>query len=437
MRRTKRACFSHIGLKEYTAFFCLTVAAALLLLILSAFLPQFLIQQHVVDSVDLVMYDLDNNYLFDGSEGSKLDVFTDIMMLRTSLTTNDRYLGSVLTNPVYTYRDLDEWLGSGKTLANLAYDKPADGVWFYTRYWMGFRVVLRLALLFFNYAQIKRYLSFLFFSLFAAVICSVSKHVNSKVAFLFALSILLIRPHVMATSMQLTCCFFIAFLAMLLIPWLYRNPKWEGLFFMEVGMLTMYFDFYTVPLVTVGFPLLYLYILKREREQCASFRNLLKNLAIWFAGYGLMWVAKLVLTSLLTSEKALAQGFGSFFSRVGIEKNAEFVQYYALQPAFEGIRKTVFSDGAGTVVYLLCAGMLLAIVLYLVFRGYASGRTLKQSLPCLLFAVMPLVWFVITRQPVAIHYFFQYRTIALTHWGAGVFLYYLLGAEQRERTPIK
>lgn len=437
MRRTKWACFSHIGLKEYTAFFCLTVAAALLLLILSAFLPQFLIQQHVVDSVDLVMYDLDNNYLFDGSEGSKLDVFTDIMMLRTSLTTNDRYLGSVLTNPVYTYRDLDEWHGSGKTLANLAYDKPADGVWFYTRYWMGFRVVLRLALLFFNYAQIKRYLSFLFFSLFAAVICSVSKHVNSKVAFLFALSILLIRPHVMATSMQLTCCFFIAFLAMLLIPWLYRNPKWEGLFFMEVGMLTMYFDFYTVPLVTVGFPLLYLYILKREREQCASFRNLLRNLAIWFAGYGLMWVAKLVLTSLLTSEKALAQGFESFFSRVGIEKNAEFAQYYALQPAFEGIRKTIFSDGTGTVVYLLCAGMLLAIVLYLVFRGYASGRTLKQSLPCLLFAVMPLVWFVITRQPVAIHYFFQYRTIALTHWGAGVFLYYLLGAKQRERTPIK
>ena len=46
-------------------------------------------------------------------------------------------------------------------------------------------------------------------------------------------------------------------LNMLLIPWLHRHGKWEGLFFMEVGMLTMYFDFYTVPLVTLGFPLLY------------------------------------------------------------------------------------------------------------------------------------------------------------------------------------
>ena len=82
-------------------------------------MPQYLIQQHVADSVDLVYFDLENNYLFDRSIGSKLDVFTDIMMLRTSLTTNDRYLGSVLTNPVYVYNDLEEWEGSAKTLGRL------------------------------------------------------------------------------------------------------------------------------------------------------------------------------------------------------------------------------------------------------------------------------------------------------------------------------
>lgn len=434
MKRFKQVCFSHIGLKEYIVFFCLTVIAALLLLIMAAFLPQSLIQQNVVESVDLVMYDLENNYIFDRSEGSKLDVFTDIMILRTSLTTNDRYLGSVLTNPVYTYHDLDEWEGSGKTLANLSYDKPADGAWFYTRYWMGFRVVVRLALLFFNYAQIKRYLSFLFLSLFVAAVCSVSKHTNSKVAFLFALSIVLIRPHVMATSMQLTCCFFIAFLAMLLIPWLHRNPKWEGLFFMEVGMITMYFDFYTVPLVTVGFPLMYLCLLKQEESERVSFRNLLRNLAVWFAGYGLMWIAKLTLTTLLTSENALEFGLSSLFSRVGIAKDTELSQYYALKPAFEGIRKTVFSDELGTVVYLLCAGVILALVLWRILRGHASHKILQKALPYLFFVAIPIVWFVITRQPVAIHYFFQYRTIALTHWGAGVFLYSLLFAKKPELT---
>lgn len=429
------AHFSRIGAKEYIAVFCTTVFLALLLLIFSAFLPQYLIQEHVVQSVDLVMEDLENNFIFDKSESSQLDVFTDIMILRMSLTTNDSYLGSVLTNPVYTYGDLPVWEGSGETLARLAYGEPADGVWFYTRYWMGFRALVRMALTFFNYAQIKRYLSFLFLSLFAGTICSVSKNTNSKIAFLFALSIILVRPHVMATSMQFTCCFLIAFTAMLLIPWLHRHGKWEGLFFMEVGMLTMYFDFYTVPLVTLGFPLMYLCILKQEGATRNYGKDLLRDIIVWILGYGLMWVAKLGLTSLLTSENALADGFGSFFNRVGITRNMELEEYYSLHEAFEGIRKTVFSDDLGMVIYLLCAGVILAVVLWKVLRREASLGTFRNALCYLFFAAMPIVWFVITRQPVAIHYFFQYRTIALTHWAAGVFLYYLLPAKNREFTP--
>ena len=434
MKRSNRACFSRVGMKEYIAVFCFTVVVALLLLIFAAFLPQSVIQEHVAQSVDLVMQDFENDYLFDKSIASKLDVFTDTMILRMSLTTNDSYLGSVLTNPVYVFDDLEEWEGSPVTLANLAYGKQADNAWFYTRYWMGFRVVLRLALLFFTYAQIKRYLAFLFLSLFVAVICDLAKRTDSKIAFLFALSIILIRPQVMATSMQLTCCFFIAFIAMLLIPWLHRHPKWEGLFFMELGMLTMYFDFYTVPLVTLGYPLLYLRILQQQEEISVSWKNLFRNMAVWFAGYGLMWVAKLGLTSLLTSEDALGQGFTSFFMRVGISKDTETAEFYSLKPAFDGIREAVFSDNAGMVVYLLGAAVILAIVLWKVLRGHASLLTLRKSAPYLFFAAMPLIWFVITRQPVAIHYFFQYRTIALTHWGAGVFLYSLLSAKSRELT---
>ena len=429
------ARFSRIGIKEYAAAFCLTVVLALLMLVVSAFFPQSVIQGHVVDSVDLVYQDMQNNYLFDKSEGSKLDVFTDIMMLRMSLTTNDNYLGSVLTNPVYVYDDLEEWEGSAQTLADLSYGKPADNAWFYTRYWMGFRVVLRLALMFFTYAQIKRYLSFLFFSLFAAVICSVSKHANSRIAFFFALSIILVRPHVMASSMQLTCCFLIAFLAMLLIPRLKENPKWEGLFFLELGMLTMYFDFYTVPLVTMGFPLMYLCILKQEAGEKVLDKSLVRNTGVWFAGYGLMWVAKLALTSALTSQNALADGFASFFSRIGVAKDAETSQYYSLEAAAEGLRKAIFSDELGAAVYLLGVGIIVAAVLYKLIRRQASFASFRDAATYLLFAAIPLIWFVITRQPIALHYFFQYRTIALTHWAVGVFGCYLLSGKKPD--PIK
>ena len=432
MRRPSWMNFSQIGLREYIAAFCVTVFLAVMLLAVAAFLPQTVIRNHVAESIPLVSRDMENRYLFDNSIGSKLDVDTDIMMLCISLSTNDRYLGSILTNPVYEYEEWDERDDLDEVLAELSYDTPPDDMWFYARYWMGFRVILRLALTFFTYAQIKRYLSFLFFCLFVAAICSVSKHANSKVAFLFALSIILVRPHVMATSMQLTCCFFIAFTAMLLIPWIHRHGKWEGLFFMELGMVTMYFDFYTVPLVTMGFPLLYLCVLKQEDSAPVSGKRLVRNVAVWFLGYGFMWIAKLTLTSLLTSVDALQQGFQSFSSRVGIQKDANLTKYYSVKAAFEGIREAVFSDGMGAAVYLLCVGLILSLVLYRVLRGRVSARHFRNAVPYLFFAALPLIWFVITKQPIAIHYFFQYRTIALTHWGAGVFLYYLLTSKSKE-----
>ena len=424
------------GVKAYIAAFCLTVFLAVVLLAAAAFLPQYLIQTHIVESMDLVYRDFRDGFAFDWSEASRMDVLTDVMMLRASLATNDRYLGSILTNPFYTYEGMTEWVDVADLLASQAYDMPADDVWFYSRYWMGFRVLLRMALTVLNYGQIKRCLGVVFFTLFLAVVCSMAKQTDSKMAFLFAMSMVLIRPYVIATSMQYTSCFLIAFPAMLLVPWLHRHPGYQGLFFLEIGMLTMYFDFYTVPLITMGFPLIYLLILKQRDGERLSVRMLLGNMAAWFGGYVLMWFAKLVLTTLLTSENALLHGLQSFAGRVGIRKDAELEQFYSLDFAMERLQEAIFSDELGKVIYLLCAGIILAVVLYRVLRGRIRLQCLRDNLPFLVLALLPLVWFLITKQPIAIHAFFQYRTIVLTHWASGIFLYQLLTSRTRELATV-
>jgi len=75
-------------------------------------------------------------------------------------------------------------------------------------------------------------------------------------------------------------------------------------------------------------------------------------------------------------------------------------------------------------------------VLWNVLRRGVSLQTFREASVYLMFAAMPIVWFVITRQPVAIHYFFQYRTIALTHWGAGMFLYCLVRVKKKEQITV-
>ena len=112
---------------------------------------------------------------------------------------------------------------------------------------------------------------------------------------------------------------------------------------MEVGMITMYFDFYTVPLITFGLPMIYLCLMFLEREKPIRIKWVLKRFAAWMAGYGLMWIAKLTLTSALTPVNALVQGFGAFAERVGIQKEESLTNYYSVETASKAVGEVIFS----------------------------------------------------------------------------------------------
>lgn len=415
------------GIVKYVALLGVSVFLALALLILAAFAPQGRILDNLWDSMDLLHSEGVYPFMADYSDSAWLDNFTDVLMLMESAATNDDYLGSVLTNPVYVY---DE---AGADVVELLQSYisgiPHDSVGYYVRYWMGFRVLLRIALTFLNYFQIRRYLAIAFFVLFAAVICSIAGRVDGKLAFLFAMSVALVRPYVIVNSMQYCCCFFIMFLAMLLVPKIHDRPKWEGLFFFAIGIVTMYFDFYTVPIITVGFPLVYLFALKQKQEQKLSFKELLKNLLLWLAGYALMWIAKLALTSLLTDVDALGNGLQALFGRLGVTKTTGLEEYYSFSLAMERLGKAIFCDAEGKVIFLTVLVLCVAGFVVAAFRRRVTMRRVAALLPLAVLALLPFVWFLTTIQPLAMHHYFQYRNIALSYWAAGAFGYFFLNPQ--------
>ena len=416
------------GLGKYVLAFAVSVILALTLLILAAFAPQGRILDNLWESVDYLHMEGSYPHMADYKDASRLDNFTDILMLLESAATQDGYLGSVLTNPVYVYEDAGADLPT--LLEHYLNGMPHDSVGFYVRYWMGFRVVLRLALTFLSYFQIRRYLSVIFFCLFAAVLCSIAKRVDGKLAFLFALSIILLRPQVIVNSMQYCTCFFLMFAAMLLVPWVHRRPKWEGLFFMEVGLLTMYFDFYTAPLITFGFPMVYLYALARAEGQALSGKRMGKNALLWVSGYVLMWIAKLALTSLLTEVNALANGWNALMGRLGVSRTEGLEEFYSLELAMGRLGDAVFSDGEGKVIFLGLLTAAAAAVVVCALRKKVTLEDGKQLWPLLVLAAAPFGWFLATVQPLAMHGFFQYRMIGLTYWAAGAFVYFLLNRKK-------
>ena len=153
------------------------------------------------------------------------------------------------------------------------------------------------------------------------------------------------------------------FAAMLLSPAVHKRPKWEGLFFMEVGLLTMYFDFYTAPLITLGFPMVYLYALGLKEGDAPSVKRLGRDTALWFGGYVSMWMAKLVLTSLLTQVNAVANGWNALMGRLGVSHTEGLEEYYSLELAMERLGDVIFSDSEGKVIFLAAlAAVLLAVI---------------------------------------------------------------------------
>ena len=405
--------------------FCLSVVIALGALLTACFAPQWRINENVLESTYGLFIEGQYPVIGDRKINSLLDNATDTSILRATAGMNRNYLGSILTNPLYSYSDLQLEKAEDypvKCLELYSMGEKPDGEFLYVRYWMGFRAILRWLLVFFDYYQIKRYAGVLFFTLLALVMCSLAKRVDTKTAFAFAVSVILVRPQVIVASLQFLPCFLIGFAAMLAVPVLADRPQWDNVFFLEVGIVTMFFDFYTTPLVTFGFPLVYLAVLRERRGERVTLGWMLRCFLIWLAGYALMWLAKLTLTSLLTCVDGLEDGLAAFRRRVGIDKSEGYEQYYSLGLAFENLRSVIFSDPEGTVVYLLGAVLTaLAIGIHAMRRklrlsAFAANRYLLFA------AVLPFIWFSCTAQPIAIHYWFQYRTIALTHWAVGAYV---------------
>ena len=409
---------------QHSGAFLLTVFLAVLLLLLGACLPQAPIDIHVRASAEVMAREGDYPVMADRSYASILDYVTDALILMESKSTSIADPETIFTNPQFQYPQEED--STVLDLYQYSVDPDPAPTKYYVHYWMGFRPVMRLLLCFFDYYQILRYTAVAFFVLLAAVMCSVANRAGTRTAFLFALSIIFIRPHVAAVSLQFSCCFFLAFLAMLLVPRIHRNPGWESLFFLELGILTQYFDFYTTPILTFALPMTYLYILHYQSGEKCSCLHVLKEFGIWFAAYVLMWLAKLTLTSLFTPVNALAQGFASFSGRIGIQKVSGMESYYNPIAALRSVFVSLYSDPAGKLVLFSAVAVTFILLLVRFLRDKHQMIELLNHWQLLLIAALPVVWFIVAAQPTANHHWFQYRGIAASFWAGFVYLQYLL-----------
>lgn len=401
----------------YIKFYCLTVICCVFLLFIGSRVPQSRVDIYVQESADIMIEEGCYPRIADRTYGSRLDNWTDSIILMSSKAMSKEDYSSILKNPMY-----GQGANPVEQLYHYAHDMNPEPGSFYSRYWMGFRWIMRFALAFANYYQLKRYLAFLLFSLFSSVIALIARKTNIRTALAFAISILLVRPYVICNSVQFSICFVIAFLAMLCVPWIESNPKYEKLFFMEIGMLTMYFDFYTTPIITFGFPLIFLYAVRAHTGRKMGVKEILTDAVVWFLSYVAMWFTKLVLTSTFTSLDAIDNGISSLFKWMGVNAAHQGSTQYNAFYALGGVIYALVSDVEGIKIaaVLLTLGIILMTII--VKRNDIGLKKLLENKSLLLVSVFPLLWFAIASEPTAVHFWFQYRSVAMTFWAIGAYL---------------
>lgn len=397
---------------RYVAVFVLAVCLAMGLLLLAACVPQNPVDSHVKVSAEIMVQDGLYPTVFDKADTSRLDTWTDAIILAQCKAMSITDWETVLTNPMYETA-IQNPVESLYDYVQAENPQPTS---FYARYWMGFRAVYRVLLSFLNYYQILRYQAVLVLVLWMAAVCSVARHTDSRKAFLFAVSIILVRPQIVVMSIQYCCCFVIAFCAILAVPWIVRHRQYQGLFFFLIGMATMYFDFYTTPALTFGLPMVYLYLLQENR---IDLKQMVKWIAIWALGYLGMWFAKMLLTTLLTDVNGLANGLQSMMARLGVRKTGGQEQTYRLVEAVRAVWYALYSDNVGKVLLLLCGACGFAAFLAAVFCKKVPVSIIWKQRPLLFLSAVPIVWMLAAPHVTYIHYWFQYRSIALSFWSAG------------------
>ena len=314
--------------------------------------------------------------------GSHYDYSTDTTMVYTMLKGNG--------NPIY------------EAMYNLNY----------ARYWHGYSVFLRPLFMVFDVGEVWFIISCIFFILLTTAILLLWKKLNIGVAVVFFVSILCFYVSTISTSLQYSGVFNITLIFVICIIVLKDKASFDtiSLTFMIVGMVTNFIDFLTVPLITLGIPLI-IYILLCDKNEKTSFLKILKIVVIlslvWLLGYSLTWVAKWCLGTLFTGDNVFKLALQGITERGGVESGVNVLDrlraiYANLATLFKN--KIVFI-GVGFASILL-------IVFAFVFR---VAKTKWKSIGIfLVIGAMPYIWYFVLSNHSFVHNWFTYRTQFIT-----------------------
>ena len=389
-------------------------------------LPQEPIQTSIEESIDQMESEYEKPFILYDKSLNAIGNFTDCLIFNLSYYSDTRSDPlSFLSNPRYR----EKGAASASDLTKLVSGEPANSN--YLHYCMGFRVWMRPLLSVFNYMQIRSIFGSLLWMLFAFSILTVyrlTKH--GFFSALYALCFIALNPSGISGTLSYMVCFLIGFLGVILLPYVVKRreekPIRLPLFFLTLGAVTQFLDFYTSPLITFAFPmivLLFHLIFGPERiSPKESFRVFLSGLIAWMSAYVGIWLMKLLATALLTGLDVLTATMETVRASIGIAAESSGIV----------ATMTACAENIATPEIMVALGIVCVIGVIRWIRNPDRKADLQQSWVFLIIGALSLIWILFAKRTLE-HVHFQYRTFGVLLLGILAFIASVSGGKEVTR----
>lgn len=378
-------------------------------------LPTGRVWQHARESLPLFntqsLDDWSGNAAYTG-----LSAYTEAIMINNALyRPYESNVKNAMMNS-YVYFADSRMVGS---MIRLLTDGPTGGETVdYSRYWHGYLLYLIPGLAFFTIGELKVLMMIVQMLLFSFCLLEFGKR-DFLYALLFTAVVMFINPVTTVLTFQEADIYIIMMLFTCLFlkkgEWVRKKERWKYLFAIN-GIMTAFIDFFTYPLAAVGIPLLtFLFVEEMHWKKGMSVAG--KSLFFWVAGYAGMWSGKWVVAWLLTGNNTFAEGMESvIFRTAGAQSDARLTYGTVLKCMWDAINEPP--------MWVLFLSVLAVAGLYLWKGKYAVSLKREHILPLVPFlavGLLPFAYYFVVRNHSVIHPWMEYRELAVTFFGVGLF----------------
>ena len=418
-------------LLNYICIFIILIFSFILFLTLSSSFSSKRIFENVKESSEVLFEEGNRKIIYIPYRNVKMqfDNYTDALMINTaysidnskplysSFVARKNYIPEV-TNEVYqdvagelrssSKYEYHNEVGELKDLVNGEKTESFE----YGRYWHGYLMVLRPLLLVFNLKQIRILLTIILALLAIILTVNVSKKIDPITAIIIFTGLLGGEYFYLGFSLQGVFVFIIAMISSIIMIRRYDRIKDFSILFFVTGILTNFFDFLTVPIVTLLMPLILYFLLKKKEDLTTEeiIKTIFKYTFIWGIGYGLTWFTKWLLMDLLFNRSmikvALAQVLYRSVSKGGQYNMLKVIKEntnYIIVPMFISIFSTCICE---------CIRILKT-------KGNNEIQSVDLNelafitLPFIIISIFPLVLYIALQNHSFYHAFFTYRNLII------------------------